>query len=150
MVREEKIKIMTKLAILEQDQGDMIKKAKTYYRSDFIGGHLLKNIFLYTAAFLIGFILWASYSMDALLEKLNTMDILGLGRRIILVYGIVLVIYLVLSYVIYYIKFHKAEIKLLSYRLLMDRLIEEYDKEYADGEVTGSKRKTDRNIRKVR
>jgi len=149
MVRENKIRMMTKLAILEEDHGDMIEKAKTYYRSDYISGYLLKNIFFYTLAFLIGLLLWSSYRMEALLQELNTMDIIGLAWKILIFYGITMAGYLVCTYVIYYKRFNNAEKKLTVYRLLLDKLLKEYDKEYGDGKVTGHKKKTNGNIQKI-
>ena len=148
MVKGSKVKIMTKLAILEKEHGDVIGKAKTYYRNDYIGGCLLKNALCFTVAFLVGWLLWACYCLDDLMEKLNTMNIIGLGKDTLTVYLITMAGYLVLTYVTCYKKYYIAEKKLLIYRMLLGNLLKEYDKEQRDGEVVENKRKTNRNLRK--
>ena len=48
MINEEKVKIMTKLAMYEQGRGRKHLPVSRYYRSDYIGLALIKNFFLVT------------------------------------------------------------------------------------------------------
>ena len=45
MINEEKVKIMTKLAMYEQGRAENIFPVSRYYRSDYIGLALIKNFF---------------------------------------------------------------------------------------------------------
>ena len=45
MINEEKVKIMTKLAMYEQGKGRKYLPVSKYYRSDYIGLALIKNFF---------------------------------------------------------------------------------------------------------
>ena len=45
MINEEKVKIMTKLAMYEQGKGRKYLPVSRYYRSDYIGLALIKNFF---------------------------------------------------------------------------------------------------------
>lgn len=120
---------MTKLAHFEQKNRNFLRDAENYYRSDYIGIHLLKNLIRITLAYFIGAGLWACYHMDSLLKKLNTMDIRETGMRLVISYGIIAVLFLMLTYVIYAVRFYRMEKKLLSYRNMLERLIMEYDRE---------------------
>ena len=48
MINEEKVKIMTKIAMYEQGKGRKYLPVSKYYRSDYIGLALIKNFFLVT------------------------------------------------------------------------------------------------------
>lgn len=120
---------MTKLAHFEQKNRNFLRDAENYYRSDYIGIHLLKNLIRITLAYFIGAGLWACCHMDSLLKKLNTMDIRETGMRLVISYGIIAVLFLMLTYVIYAVRFYRMEKKLLSYRNMLERLIMEYDRE---------------------
>lgn len=52
MINEEKVKIMTKLAMYEQGKGRKYLPVSKYYRSDYIGLALIKNFFLVTIGLL--------------------------------------------------------------------------------------------------
>lgn len=45
MINEEKVKIMTKIAMYEQGKGRRYLPVSKYYRSDYIGLALIKNFF---------------------------------------------------------------------------------------------------------
>lgn len=132
-MNEKRVRLMTKLAAFEEEHHGMIRQAGTYYRSDFVGVNLLKNILRGTAAFFIGLALWACYHSEELMEKLNTMDVMGLGRQILIAYGVLMILFLALSYVIYSIRFFQCEKKLQSYRLMLERLGKEYEQEETAG-----------------
>ena len=138
MINEKRIRMMTKLANFEQQNYPLVKDAKTYYRSDYIGVHLLKNLLRISLVYFIGLGLWACYHIDDLMVKINTMDIMGIGRNMLIFYGVVVGVYLIITYIIYSIKFYKAEKKLQTYRNMLDRLVMEYENE------TGGRRRRER------
>ncbi len=129
MMNEKRIRLMTKLADFEQHNGEMLYKAGTYYCSDYVSAQMMKNLFRITAAYLIGLGLWACYRLDWLLERLNTMDILGIGMGILITYGVILAVSLRLKYLIFSVKYFQAESQMQTYRNMLDRLIAEYDNE---------------------
>ena len=51
MINEEKVKIMTKIAMYEQGKGRRYLPVSKYYRSDYIGLALIKNFFLVTIGY---------------------------------------------------------------------------------------------------
>lgn len=128
-MREKRVILMTKLADFEQKNKEFLLNAGTYYRSDYIGVHLLKNSIRVTVAYFIGAALWACGHMDFLMKKLNTMDIREIGIKMLMSYGVILALFLLLTYVICTVRFYRSEKKLQTYRNMLERLIMEYDRE---------------------
>ena len=129
MVNEKRVRLMTKLAEIEQRDDAMIEQARSYYRADYVGIHLLKNGLRITVAFLIGLALFGFRNADSLMKRLNTMNIVGIGMQILFVYGVLLVLYLGLSYLIFSIKFYRSNKRFQTYQNILDRLLVEYEKE---------------------
>lgn len=97
MLNEEKIKLMTSIAMFEQKEGKKIFPLSYYFKSDYISRHLLSAFFGYTLCFLLGTILWALYHMEFLLNEIRVDLLLVLGRRFGLFYGGGLIVYLLLT-----------------------------------------------------
>ena len=120
---------MTKLAIMEEQEGAEIKTARTYFRSDFISINLLKNLLRITTAYLIGLLLWCGYNFEKVLALLNTMDITKMGIIILISYIGTVIIFMVSSYSIYAYRFHQNENKFYTYRDMLGHLLYEYEQE---------------------
>ena len=128
-MNEKRIRMMIKLADFEKRNHKELRNAETYYRSDYIGIHLLKNLIQITIAFLIGAGLWACYYAEPLMKKLNKMDIRGTGVKLLIAYIVTVTLFLALNYVIHTVRFYLAERKLQTWRNMLDRLVLEYDAE---------------------
>lgn len=127
MINERRIRLMTKLAEFEQESKDDLELVKTSFRSDYISSHLLKNLFRITLAFLIGFALWICYHMERVLEMLNVMDVTSFGIRVLVIYGIVVLIFMVVTYIVYSLHFYHHEKQFLKYQNMLQRLVNEYE-----------------------
>ena len=115
MLNEEKIKIMNKLAMYEQGEGKKYLPVSRYYRSDYIGLAMIKNFFLVT-----------------------------LGVEVILGYVAVLVLFSVLTYIQYTVKYHKAKKSVKNYYEELTQLSKIYgreDKKSSARGVTGGYKK---------
>ena len=69
------------------------------------------------------------------------MDVLGLAERVLIAYGISLGSYLLLTYVIFSIRYYQAEKRRRTYDRLVDRLEAEYQKEEKEVFSTENRRK---------
>ena len=74
MINEEKVKIMTKLAMYEQGKGRKYLPVSKYYRSDYIGLALIKNFFLVTIGYCLSVAAVAVYFGEYLLENIHKMN----------------------------------------------------------------------------
>lgn len=130
-MNKKRIRLMAQLAIFETENEEMLRQAGTSYRSDYIGMHLLKNLCRGILAFLLGFLLWFFANSEAVLEKLNRMEVQGLILSALVAFGITIALFLALTYLVYSIRFFQSEKKLSSYRLMLERLESEYKEEEA-------------------
>ena len=92
MINEEKVKIMTKLAMYEQGKGRKYLPVSRYYRSDYIGLALIKNFFLITIGYVLIVAAVAVYFGEYLLENIHKMNLVALGAYIIIGYLVVLIV----------------------------------------------------------
>ena len=120
MINEEKVKIMTKLAMYEKGKGRKYLPVSRYYRSDYIGLALIKNFFLVTIAVYFG---------EYLLENIHKMNLVALGAYIIIGYLVVLIVYSVLTYIQYSVKYYRAKKSVREYYSQLTSLSKIYARE---------------------
>ena len=107
MINEEKVKIMTKLAMYEQGRGRKHLPVSRYYRSDNIGLALIKNFFLVT----IGYVLIVA------------------AVAVYFGYVIVLAAYSILTYIQYSVKYYQAKKSVREYYSQLTELNKIYARE---------------------
>lgn len=115
MINEEKVKIMTNLAMYEQGKGKEHLPISKYYRSDYVGLALIKNFFLVTIGYILVVIAVAVYFSEYLLENINKMNIVALGAYLIGGYVIALIGYTILTYIQYSVKYYQAKKSVKNY-----------------------------------
>ncbi len=127
MLSEEKIKIMTSLAMFEKHEGKRIFPINRYFKSDYISSKLFRSFFSYTLSFVLCLVLWELYDMEQLL---NTMELKGLtaaGMRIGLIYLVGLILYLGISAVVYMKRYEYASRGTKVYLAKLKRLDKRYE-----------------------
>ena len=123
MLNEERIKLMTKMAAYEADEGKKNVAIGNYFRGDYIGLQVIKSIISATIAFVIVFGLFVFYDFEVF------MDLLGFGRTVITAYLIFVAVYALISYMIYTYRYAKARKSLKMYYNNLKKLAYLYDKE---------------------
>ena len=105
MPDQERIRLMTKLAILEKENGRELRRIEESYRSDYIGIPMLKNTLRVTAVFLVILAVWMVCNVDFVLNiftegqmKLLLLGILAAYVTIILITWIVTFLYASMEY----------------------------------------------------
>ncbi|MFR5485083.1 MAG: hypothetical protein ACLTHX_12580 [Blautia massiliensis (ex Durand et al. 2017)] len=122
MVNEEKVKIMNRLAMYEHGEGRKYLPVSRYYRSDYIGLALIRNFFLVTIGYILGLAGVAAYFSEYLMDNVNKINLVEVGIYIIVGYLIVLVVYSILTYIQYSVKYFRAKKKVSGniIRILQD------------------------------
>lgn len=144
MINEEKVKIMTKIAMYEQGKGRKYLPVSKYYRSDYIGLALIKNFFLVTIGYIMAVAAVAVYFGEYLMENLHKMDLVSMGIYIIVGYVAALVGYSILTYIQYSVKYYKAKKSVKEYYIQLTELSKIYtreEKRSAGRGTAGGKRK---------
>jgi len=115
MLNEDKIRVMTKLALYEQDKGKEAIKSNNYYKDDYVGLKIINTIVTVTIAYLFMITIWVMYKADFVLEQLVALDIADMGIKLIGFYLIILIVYLIFTYVMYSYKYIKMSEKNRKY-----------------------------------
>jgi hypothetical protein len=132
MLNNDKIKIMTRLAIYEQNEGKEDIKLSKYYKLDFIRYNLLKSIVSVTFAYLCILLMIGIYKSEYLIQEAVKLNYQMIGTKILGIYVILLTIYVFSSFIIYSFKFDSSKKRLLKYRKNLKKLRQIYRDEEAE------------------
>ncbi len=87
MLNEEKIRLMTDIAMFEKkNEKDMIPAGR-YFKSDYISMWLLRSLLSYTAAFGLCLALWLLYQIEGIMSTMDLDAILRSAGLIGILYG---------------------------------------------------------------
>lgn len=115
MVNEEKIVLMTHLAVYEKSEGKRTMPVGKYFRGDYISLHLLRTVLSGTFAFLLGLGVYLLYFYEEILMNMYTIDFAALAKNVVTYYIVFLVIYSILTYIVFTIRFIKAKKSIKRY-----------------------------------
>ncbi len=131
MLNEDKIRLMTKLAMYEQNSGKKSIPVSKYYRSDYMSLKLINSSITVTVAYVIFLALIVLANVEGFVEGLVSpdMDIIGLGIKIVVGYVVVFLVNFVVSYIIYSKKFKSIRVELKNYNAELKQLYQMYKNE---------------------
>ena len=115
MLTEEKIKLMTKMAIYEQRRGKKEIPMSRYFRSDYISLGIIKTVIASTIAYVLIVALWLFYDFEGFMNRLTEIDIVDWGRTILILYVAYMIISILVAYLVYRYKFRKVRESLKTY-----------------------------------
>ncbi|MCH5279845.1 MAG: hypothetical protein J1E61_00140 [Lachnospiraceae bacterium] len=129
MLSQERIQLMTKMASYEEHEGKKYMAIGSYFRSDYIGLQIIKSIICATLAYLVLFGMYLFYEFENFMQDIYKMDLLEFGKSVLFYYFIFVLIYGVISYVVYSYRYHKAKKSLKRYYHHLKQLAAMYDLE---------------------
>lgn len=129
MVNEEKLKLMTKLAIYENTKGKKQLNISKYYKRDYVRFQMFKTAVSSTVAFFILLFAYCMLNAEELLLELNDLDFLNIAAKIGIVYVIFLVLYMLAAWLVYANKYEKIKPDVILYNRNLKKLKEFYDRE---------------------
>lgn len=129
MLNEERIKLMTKMAAYEENEGRRNMATGSYFRGDYIEMQILKSIFSATVAYLVLFGMFIYYDFEVFMQNIYKMDLVEFGKNTLLYYFIFVVSYAVISYIVYSYRYSKAKKSLKRYFYNLKQLAALYDLE---------------------
>ena len=115
MLNEEKIKLMTKLAIYEQGEGKEAIKCNKYSKGDYVSLHMIKAAVVVTVAYLLVVSLWMLHRLEAFINQLISVRLVNLGIKMFVLYVIVFIIYMLVTYMVYSMKYIRMQEKNKGY-----------------------------------
>lgn len=129
MLDNNKIKLMTKLAIYEKNEGQEDVKLNKYYKMDFIRYQLIKTIVSVTVAYLLLLLVVAFYKSEYLIQEAVKLNYKMIGTNVLGIYVILLTIYVFGAIVGYSFKFDSSRKRLFRYRKNLKKLRQFYRSE---------------------
>lgn len=115
MLNNEKIKLMTKLAVFEEKKGKEDIKMSQYYRTDYVRYGVLKSLVSITVAYLLILVLILVYQSEYVIEEAVKLDYKQIGTYILGIYIMLIIIYAILTTLGYSLKYRRSRKKLNQY-----------------------------------
>lgn len=109
MLNEERVKLMTRLASFEHNEGKKDRNLSKYFRSDYVGLEVLKAIICGTLAYMICFGVYIYYNFETLMLDIYKIDLLEFGGTVLKKYLVFIVIYCCLVFLGFTYKYSKAK-----------------------------------------
>ena len=129
MLNREKVILMTKLSIYEQKEGRKEIPLSRYFKSDYIGLHLIGSFFAISIAYVLVVALVIAYNSGKLVDNLTSIDFFKMGKQILVGYIVFLAINMLIAYIAYLVKFVKIRKHLKQYNGRLKQLRRIYEKE---------------------
>ncbi len=122
MLNEERIILMTQMASYEQNEGKKNVAIGKYFRGDYIALQVLKSLISATICFGVFFALYIFYDFEVFMQDIYKMDIFAFAKNVLILYGVTIVIYGIISYIIFSYRYTKARKSLKRYYVNLKKL----------------------------
>lgn len=129
VINEEKVRIMTKLAIYETTKGRKQLNISKYYKRDYVRYNMFKTIVASTLAFVILITIYVLVNAEEVMLWLNDADILHEAAKIGIIYLVFVVCYVLIARFVYAHKYEKVKPDVIQYNHNLKKLKEFYDRE---------------------
>ena len=129
MINQEKVAIMTKLAAYEDGVGKKNIPQSKYYRSDYISLKMINTAILVTVAYIMVLAMIVFVNVEKMMTQIANMDFVKLGKIVLISYVIIFVVYMLVAYIVYSIKFKRVRNSLNEYNGNLKKLYAIYKDE---------------------
>ena len=133
MLNNRKVRLMSRLAMYEQNEGKEDVRLSKYFRTDYVRLNVLKTVVAVTLGYLLILVLLIVYHSEYLIREAVTLDYKGMLLRYVGIYIIILVVYCSFAMIGYMLKYRASRKKLAKYFRMLRRLRSLYPEE--DGEL---------------
>jgi len=127
MLNNEKINVMSRLALFEQKEKEDISMSK-YYKTDYIRLQILKTIVSVTIGYLLILLMIGIYKAEYIISHAVSLDYVGIGKTILGIYILILFAYTIITILVCS---HKYRRNLSGYYKFLKRL----DRIYQEGQI---------------
>lgn len=127
MLSQERIKLMTRMAAYEENEGKKYMSIGSYFRSDYMGLQVIKSVICSTLAFLIVVGLYVYYYFETLMQDIYKIDLMKVGKDLLLYYVIFVAVYALITYIVYSYRYSRAKRSLKRYYRHLKQLSAIYD-----------------------
>ncbi len=136
MLNEDKIRLMTSIAMFEKREGRAIFPASRYFKNDYISSRMLRSFFFYTFSYLLCMLVWVLYHLERLLNAIDLDEVIGLAKTAGLLYLAGLAVYLFVTFLVYRKRYEYARRGMKVYVAKLKRLEKRYEFQSRTKELT--------------
>lgn len=129
MINEEKVKLMTKLAIYESKKGKKQLNISKYYKRDYVRYNMFKAVVAATVSFIMLLAIYVLVNAEDLLMSLNELDFMKEATKLGILYVVFILIYMIVARIIYARRYEQVKPDVIIYNHNLKKLKEMYDKE---------------------
>ncbi len=129
MVNEERLRHMIKISRFDTFDGKECRPMTQYARKDYISLQLLRSFVTGTICFGLLLGLWGVYSMQTLMEQINSLDIRGFLTTLLTLYVVFILSYLIATYIVFYVKYTTGRRKVKRYYGSLKKVNQMYERE---------------------
>lgn len=126
MLDKDKIILMTRMASYEATEGKKMIPIAEYFRSDYVGFNIIKSAVSVTLAFIVIVSVYLVCNADKFISEFYEANFMDVVSRFINIYGFVLIIYVLVSYIVYSFKYTAARKSVRIYQKALKKLISMY------------------------
>ena len=128
MVDGERVKLMSRMASFEENEGKKVIPITEFFRSDYVGLHMLLSAACITLAYAIVTGVNMFCGIEAFMAEFYRTDFISLGRELLRKYLLVLGAYLLISFIVYSYRYTKARKSTRTYQKALKKLNSMYSK----------------------
>lgn len=122
MLNNRKVRLMTKLAIYEKEDGKEDTRLGKYYRVDYVRYQMLKTLVAVTFGYLILVLLTIIYNAEYLIAEAVKLDYAAIGRTMLGIYLVLVLVFVGIAGIGYTVKYNRSRKKLGKYYQMLKRL----------------------------
>lgn len=122
MLNENKIKMMTKMAIYEKNEGRKMLKTAKYFKGDFIAFGILKSLIATTFAYIIIVVMYVLCNLENLVSDINSLNYTMIGKKLGIYYAVMMVVFAVITGLVYAYQYEHSRKGLKRYFSRLNKL----------------------------
>ena len=122
VLNENKVKMMTKMAIYEKNEGKKMLRTAKFFKGDYVSLAVLKSTIATTFAFIIVALMVVLCNTESIIRQINSMDYAALGKKIIVYYVLALIVYAVISGIYSAYQYDKTRSGIKKYVMRLNKL----------------------------
>lgn len=110
MVNNDKVRIMTKIQLFEEQEKEALK-ANRFFQRDYLGLYMIRSFFAYIVLFILIVAVLVLYHWEGLLTQTDMAVLMQLGKGLLISFVLLLIPSMVMSYIVYWFKYRKCRKK---------------------------------------
>lgn len=129
MLNNDRIRLMTKLALYENEEGKEDIRLSKYYKTDYVRYQTLKTVIYATFGYALILVLIGLYKSEYLIRNAVTLNYATIGINVLGIYIMIITAYGLGAGVYYSVKYDKSRKKLGKYYKLLKQINTIYNEE---------------------